>query len=54
MFEVDVARIGDPVNGCGKDFSVEYKCTGSEAMKSAYLPPEAYGKRVILECGAAK
>jgi hypothetical protein len=25
-FPVDVSRIGDPANGCGKDFSVEYRC----------------------------
>jgi peptidoglycan/LPS O-acetylase OafA/YrhL len=51
---VDAARMGDPANSCAKDFSVEYRCTGSEALKSAFLPPEAQGKRLILDCAAAK
>src|ERR1700737_2633126 len=53
-FLVDITRIGDPANGCGKDFSVEYRCTGSDPVKSVFLPPEAQGKSVILDCTAAK
>src|SRR5262249_35224634 len=49
-FFVDAGRIGDPVNSCGKDFSVEYRCTGSEVVHSAYLPAEAHGNRIILNC----
>jgi hypothetical protein len=53
-YRVNISTIGDPANGCGKDFSVEYKCTGSEVVKLAFLPREAEGKSLILECGAAK
>jgi peptidoglycan/LPS O-acetylase OafA/YrhL len=49
-FFVDAGRIGDPVNSCGKDFSVEYRCTGSEVVHSAYLPAEAHGHRLTLDC----
>jgi hypothetical protein len=53
-FFVDAARIGDPVNSCGKDFSVEYRCTGSEVVQRAYLPGEAHGHRLILNCTEPK
>ena len=53
-FRVDASRLGDPANSCGKDFSVEYRCTGSDTIKSASLPPEADGKSVILDCGIIK
>jgi peptidoglycan/LPS O-acetylase OafA/YrhL len=54
VFPVDISRIGDPANGCGKDFSVEYRCTGSDTIKSTFLPPEAHGKSLILDCEAAR
>jgi peptidoglycan/LPS O-acetylase OafA/YrhL len=49
-FFVNAARIGDPVSDCAKDFSVEYRCTGSEVVHRAYLPPEAHGHRLTLNC----
>ena len=48
---VEIPPAGDPANGCGKDFSVEYRCTGSENVKSASVPGEALGKTLELECG---
>lgn len=53
-FYVDVLRIGDPANGCGKDFTVQYECTRSDVVKSLFLPPEANGKSLNLDCAAAK
>jgi hypothetical protein len=53
-FMVDTAELGDPVNGCGKDFLVEYRCTGSQAVKTAFIPAEAYGKSVPLDCRAKR
>jgi hypothetical protein len=53
-FLIDTSRIGDPANGCGKDFKVQYRCTGSDELKSEFLPAEAEGKRMNLDCGAAK
>jgi hypothetical protein len=49
-FLVDAQRIGDPAQGCGKDFSVEYRCTDSPASRSRYMPGEAHGARVALSC----
>jgi peptidoglycan/LPS O-acetylase OafA/YrhL len=51
-FLVDAQRIGDPAQGCGKDFSVEYRCTTSQSLRSVYHPGEAHGKRVTLSCRA--
>ena len=48
---VEIPSAGDPANGCGKDFSVEYRCTSSGSVKSAYIPGEALGKTLELECG---
>jgi peptidoglycan/LPS O-acetylase OafA/YrhL len=47
---VNVDELGDPASGCGKDFAVTYQCTGRPEVKSAYLPGEANGKSVVLDC----
>jgi peptidoglycan/LPS O-acetylase OafA/YrhL len=47
---VSLALAGDPANGCGKDFSLEYSCSGSAGIRKAYLPGEALGKVLELEC----
>jgi peptidoglycan/LPS O-acetylase OafA/YrhL len=49
-YTIDVSSIGDPANSCGKDFSVEYACSGSPGTKLAYLAAEANGKAVTLVC----
>jgi peptidoglycan/LPS O-acetylase OafA/YrhL len=48
--QVSVGRFGDPVNGCGKDFSVEYRCHGRPDTLTGYLPGEADGKHILLQC----
>jgi peptidoglycan/LPS O-acetylase OafA/YrhL len=50
---VDVNWLGDPAGGCGKDFNVEYRCTGRPEVKTGYLPAEAHGKHIVLECPAS-
>jgi peptidoglycan/LPS O-acetylase OafA/YrhL len=50
--EVSVDRFGDPANGCGKDFLVEYRCSGRPNTLSGYLPGEADGKHILLQCPA--
>jgi peptidoglycan/LPS O-acetylase OafA/YrhL len=52
--EVSTDRYGDPANGCGKDFSIEYRCSGrpDTGITSGYLPVEANGKRILLHCPA--
>jgi hypothetical protein len=51
---VDVAWLGDPTGGCSKDFTVEYECTGRPGVKTGYIPAEAHGKRLVLECPAGE
>jgi peptidoglycan/LPS O-acetylase OafA/YrhL len=51
--QVSLGLAGDPANGCGKDFSVEYLCTGVPGIKRAYLLGEAFAKTVDLECDGA-
>jgi peptidoglycan/LPS O-acetylase OafA/YrhL len=50
--EVSTERFGDPANGCGKDFAVEYRCSGRPDTLSGYLPAEANGKHMLLQCPA--
>jgi peptidoglycan/LPS O-acetylase OafA/YrhL len=50
--EVSVDRFGDPANGCGKDFLVEYHCSGRPGALSGYLPGEADGRHILLQCPA--
>lgn len=49
-FRIAVSRLGDPANGCGKDFTLQYKCTRSDIMKSQYVGGEANGNVVALRC----
>jgi peptidoglycan/LPS O-acetylase OafA/YrhL len=53
-FTVNVLNIGDPANGCGKEFEVEYHCTDSDVRKSALLPAEANGKTLTFDCQSEK
>jgi hypothetical protein len=50
--------LGDPVPGCGKDFSVSWACIPGDGSNVRYLlatvPPEAgYGSPVTLSCPRA-
>src|SRR6185437_12180924 len=47
---LDVATLGDPANGCGKDFSVEYRCRGGGPPVTIEVPAEADGKTIALDC----
>jgi peptidoglycan/LPS O-acetylase OafA/YrhL len=51
-FLVDVTTLGDPVNGCAKDFTVAYRCEneGASVVREATLPGEANGKAISLDC----
>jgi hypothetical protein len=52
-FLIDVREIGDPAPGCGKDFSVEYRCGSVGPAKTASIGGEANGKTVVLDCADA-
>lgn len=49
-FKISVARLGDPASGCGKDFSVHYRCGRAEGPAVLWVPPEANGHDVTLDC----
>ncbi len=51
-FLVDVGRIGDPAQNCGKDFSVKWRCGDANDVHQVHLPSEANGKSVSLSCPA--
>jgi hypothetical protein len=41
-YKVDVFKLGDPANGCGKDFLVAWRCASSADIRNVLrLPPEA-------------
>jgi hypothetical protein len=49
-YMVDVSKLGDPAQGCGKAFTVEYACGAQTATKTADLPGEADKKLAHLSC----
>lgn len=54
-FVVDSAMLGDPVPGCGKDFSAEYRCGPAEsALKVVRVDANADGKTIVLDCPGVK
>ena len=52
VFNVDVVRLGDPAQGCSKDFSVAYRCADDDPLTVVKIPAEANGKSVNLVCPA--
>jgi hypothetical protein len=51
-YRLDVAVLGDPANGCAKDFIVEFDCGEKTNLKKKFIPPEAGvgGNVVRLRC----
>jgi hypothetical protein len=47
---IDAAKMGDPAPGCGKDFSVKYRCQQNAALHNISIAAEANGKTVDLDC----
>jgi hypothetical protein len=50
FFGVDVTELGDPANGCSKDFSVRYVCRPDYKPLVKRIDAEAHGKAVELDC----
>jgi hypothetical protein len=51
-FEVDVGQLGDPANGCPKDFIANWRCGDDQNPHRFYLPAEANGRSAMLSCPA--
>jgi len=49
---VDLIRLGDPASGCGKDFTVSWRCGADQTVHQVYLPAEASGKIAWVSCQA--
>jgi hypothetical protein len=47
---IDVNKMGDPAPGCGKGFSVKFRCWQNAALRNLSVPPEASGKTLDLDC----
>ena len=51
-FKVVVEQLGDPANGCEKDFIANWRCGDDQNANRFYLPAEANGHSVLLICPA--
>jgi hypothetical protein len=51
-FPVDVTVIGDPANGCGKDFVATWRCGNEQKAHQFYLSAEASGRKALFSCPA--
>ena len=52
MFAIDVVKLSDPANGCGKDFVASWRCGNEQKVHQFYLAPEASGRSALLSCPA--
>jgi len=50
MFAVDVSKLGDPADGCGKDFVVGWRCGADPTVHEVFLPAEASGATALVTC----
>ena len=47
---ISVQELGDPAQGCGKDFSVRLKCNEQEPARRVHIKGEANGSTVRVDC----
>jgi hypothetical protein len=52
LFDVDAVQIGDPANGCAKDFIANWRCGSDQTVHQFYLTAEAHGRSALLSCPA--
>ena len=52
IFTVDATQIGDPANGCAKDFTATWRCGSDQNVHKFYLTAEAHGRSALLNCPA--
>ena len=53
-YYVNVGTLGDPAYGHLKDFMVRYMCGTDNRQRSAYLPGEAHGHSLTINCQEAR
>jgi len=47
---VSVEELGDPAQGCGKDFSVRFTCSQQQPVRTSYVKGEANRSTVRVNC----
>ena len=47
---ISVQEIGDPAQGCSKDFHTRFSCDGQQPAHFKYLKGEANGEALSLDC----
>lgn len=49
-YVVDAGVLGDPANGCAKNFVVMFACSGRPTLLLSQLEAEASGRNLLLSC----
>jgi hypothetical protein len=52
LFAVDAVQLGDPADGCAKDFIANWRCGNDPKVHQSYLAAEASGRSALLSCPA--
>jgi hypothetical protein len=52
LFAVDAVQLGDPADGCAKDFIANWRCGNDPKVHQFYLSAEASGRSALLSCPA--
>lgn len=47
---ISVQELGDPAQGCSKDFNARFVCDGQQPGYNKYLKGEANGSTLTLDC----
>jgi hypothetical protein len=50
LYVVDIAKLHDPADGCGKDFMVSWRCGAQPRLRQFYLPAEADRSTALIAC----
>lgn len=49
-FQIDMNTLGDPANGCQKDFVIRWQCGADPATRESSVAAEAHGKTLTMAC----
>jgi hypothetical protein len=47
---ISASELGDPAPGCGKEFSVRYRCSQEQSARGLKVGGEASGAKLNLDC----
>jgi hypothetical protein len=52
VYQIDVGVLGDPKNGCAKDFTAEFECGAGQELTAQVTPEAGFGSLLRLNCPA--